>query len=537
MRGLSLRGWCARAATLVVLASAGATAPALTSSAAPSTSWTLVSAGALSTSWSSVAFLGGRWIAVSHAGQFATSTDGSSWVDETVPGGSWGSLAYGDGTYVALSTDDAVPNEMVSSDAVHWTLESGPPGSPQQSGRTPENGQWSSVVFADGLFVAVGADGVIDTSSNGISWTRRFWRPLDDFTSVTYGDGTFVAVDARQGNVLRSSNGTSWSDIFHPLTGALAAPSGGVHYGAVAYGNGNFVAFGDSASGAGYVATSVFGYSWTLHQYAPSEQVGSAAFGCNSFVAAGSTPGASNEILTSPTGQSFTAGSPATAAAPVWTSVAYGAGAFVAVDAAGDIASSRATGCAQSVPFPPQQVSGNVHSGEVWTYMHPSVRAGGAPIEGYRVTISNGQRTYYCRAKIYFQPNCIVTGLTNHGIYWVSAQAYNRFGYSAPTDPEFVIPVADSQLAIAAHPDTTDATPSALELTGIAANAGGYYPVTRVTIHVGSSIMSCEPSPFGECLLSVPRAPAGPVPVYSTYIGWFGHLYRSPTYHIAIPLV
>ena len=39
-------------------------------------------------------------------------------------------------------------------------------------------------------------DTVVVTSTNGTTWLRRFWRPQDDFTSITYGDGRFVAVDA-----------------------------------------------------------------------------------------------------------------------------------------------------------------------------------------------------------------------------------------------------------------------------------------------------------------------------------------------------
>ncbi len=69
---------------------------------------------------------------------------------------------------------------------------------------------------------------------------------------------------------MMSLDGLHWSLIRHPLTGAIAAPVGGVHFSAVTYGNGNFVAFGSSSS-AGYVATSVYGYVWALHQYSPAQ--------------------------------------------------------------------------------------------------------------------------------------------------------------------------------------------------------------------------------------------------------------------------
>ena len=51
-----------------------------------------------------------------------------------------------------------------------------------------------------------------------------------------------------------------------------------------------------------------------------------------------------------------------------WSAVAYGAHRFVAVDALGNIAWSATTAnCAAIVPTTPQQVSGNIHSGMVWT--------------------------------------------------------------------------------------------------------------------------------------------------------------------------
>ncbi|HEY1824387.1 MAG TPA: fibronectin type III domain-containing protein [Acidimicrobiales bacterium] len=532
MRKLSLREWFAGAVMLSAAAGVVIGPSGANSSAAPNPTWTLVPAFASSQSWSSVAYLNAQWIALGHQGDLATSVNGATWSEVATPSGTWQTIAYGNGRYVALSSADAAPNEMISSNAQQWTEEVGPPGSPQQAGRDQQNGQWTSLTYAHGLFVAVGSDGIIDSSPNGVTWTRRFWRPSDDFTSVTYGDGKFIAVDANQGNVLLSLNGTSWSDIFQPLTGVVSAPTGGVHYGAVAYGNGNFVALGDSASGAGYVATSVFGYRWTLRKYSPGEEIGAATFGCNSFLAAGSIGG--DGIITSPTGQTWTP-TGAGAADSAWTSIAYGAGQFMAVDTAGDIASLPASRCAQNAPSPPIQISGSVHSGQVSTYMHPPPRPGGAPVEGYRVAITDGAITRYCHAPVNYQPHCVTRGLTDHQVYWVTAQAYNRYGYSAPSDPEFVVPVADPSLAVAAHPDTTDAVPSDLELTGIAANSSGFYPVTKVLVHVGTSVVTCSPSPFGECLIRVADPPAGTVPVYSSYVGWFGRVYRSPTYHFSIP--
>jgi hypothetical protein len=174
--------------------------------------------------------------------------------------------------------------------------------------------------------------------------------------------------------------------------------------------------------------------------------------------------------------------------------------------------------------------------------MHPSSSAGGARVEGYRVAITDGVTTTYCHAAVYYQPTCIIKGLQNHRIYWVTAQAYNRFGYSAPTDPEFVTPVAAQSLQVAApRVATTESAPSdassassvELQLTGVIANSEGFYPVTTVSVHFGSTLKTCRPNPFGQCLITVSNPPTGAIPTYASYTG-YGRSYRSPTQDIVI---
>jgi hypothetical protein len=177
-------------------------------------------------------------------------------------------------------------------------------------------------------------------------------------------------------------------------------------------------------------------------------------------------------------------------------------------------------------------VSGNIHNGEVWTYMHPPKSNGAAPVLGYRVAITNGVMTRYCGAKVYFEPNCIIKGLKNHQMYWVSTQAFNRFGYSAPTDPEFVIPVAAWSLDAIA-PAVVAPAPAQLQITGVIANGEGIYPTTVVSVHFGSRMVACRPNPFGECALTVADPPVGTVAMYATYSG-YGRSYRSPTYEVRV---
>jgi hypothetical protein len=506
--------------------------PVASSSASATATWTLAQVTPPTGGWSSVVFLHGEWIAFGASGELAVSKNGSTWNEAAAPVGSWRSAAFGAGRFVALSSANAVPNEIVSDDGVAWTTQSGPPGTPQQAGHPSLMGEWMGITYGHGLFAAVSSVGTVVTSTNGISWERRFWRPQDDFTSITYGGGRFIAVDAGEGDVMMSVDGTHWSLIRHPLTGAIAAPAGGLHLSAVTYGNGNFVAFG-SSSGSGYVATSVYGYVWALHEYAPAQAISAAAYGCGSFEAAGQSTATTSSIISSSTGAQWTSNTVATPAAAAWTSIAYGAGRYVAVDAAGDIALSRSdANCRATTPSPPQQVSGNIHNGEVWTYMHPPKSSGAAPVLGYRVAITNGVTTKYCGAKVYYEPNCIIKGLKNHELYWVTTQSFNRLGYSAPTDPEFVIPVAAWSLDATA-PAVVSPAPAHVQITGVIANGEGIYPTTVVSIHFGARLVLCRPNPFGECAVTVANPPVGTVPMYATYSG-YGRSYRSPTYEVSV---
>jgi photosystem II stability/assembly factor-like uncharacterized protein len=50
------------------------------------------------------------------------------------------------------------------------------------------------VTYGNGTFVAVGRNGTILTSRDGVNWTRRTSPTRDWLNSVTYGNGRFVAV-------------------------------------------------------------------------------------------------------------------------------------------------------------------------------------------------------------------------------------------------------------------------------------------------------------------------------------------------------
>jgi len=102
-----------------------------------------------------------------------------------------------------------------------------------------------------GLFVTVGDNGVILTSSDGISWTKRTSGTTKNLYGVTYGNSTFVTV-GDNGTILTSSDGTTWTNK-RTSSGTTKNLYG------VTYGNSTFVTVGDN----GVIITSSDGISWT----------------------------------------------------------------------------------------------------------------------------------------------------------------------------------------------------------------------------------------------------------------------------------
>ena len=273
-------------AVAVALAALGPSVlPVVGATGASLGAWTAASAPVPLGSWFGVAYGDGRWVVVGHTSNVAVSLDGFTWTEYPVPAGSWQTVTYGDGRFVALSSAGTGLNEMTSSDGINWTATSGPAG------------EWTGLTYGGGRFVAVDSLGHIVTSTDGANWTVRFSHSKAHFTSVAYGNGRYVAVDGALGATVVSPNGTGWSYYPTPVPGA--------QWGAVAFGNGNFVTF--DSSGLGEVATSVLGYVWSAHHLTPAQGILGATFGCGAFVADGHAASASDDFFSSPTGASWTA--------------------------------------------------------------------------------------------------------------------------------------------------------------------------------------------------------------------------------------
>jgi hypothetical protein len=185
-----------------------------------------------------------QFIAVGNQGTIVTSPDGVDWIyerPEITPYffNTLRSSAYGNNRIV-IAADDTVITSIDS----YWET------------RTLQPRRLiKAIVFGNGMFVGVGFNGAVLTSTDAVAWSQctsatsfHLYAIVFDSTR-TGGQARFVAV-GDSGTVVTSVNGTSWS--LQPRV---------THYGlkAVAGGNGCLVATGE---GGGTILTSSDGIAW-----------------------------------------------------------------------------------------------------------------------------------------------------------------------------------------------------------------------------------------------------------------------------------
>lgn len=196
----------------------------------------------------------------------------------------------------------------------------------------PQGNALSDLAVAGSLRVAVGSDGAIVTSSDGITWTARVSGTTDSLYSVAWSGSVFVAVGGDKsddhGIILSSPDGITWT----------------WRYGGSILWNVSWIGSRFVAVGAGTIVVSTDGVTWThargdmvYLEQAERTELTAAAWSGSRFIAVGS------EYAAPPTDWSSTAA--------IWTSsngldwepqqsgefvadlqdVTWGAGKFVAV--------------------------------------------------------------------------------------------------------------------------------------------------------------------------------------------------------------
>lgn len=234
----------------------------------------------LSYTYVAVTFGAGKFIAVG-TNVAATSTDGVTWVPQTIPAGTWTSVAYGGTGFVAVASGTS--SVVTSPDGVTW--------SPATS--SPPTSTWSSITYGAGLFLMTSTTSTSAYSTtNGTTWsssTNLAGISSTGLGSMAFGGGRFVGVD--EGTSLSSANGysadgVSWSPGGSLPTISYPPESATSVWGSVAYGNGMFVATVPEVGGSGGTSAAFStngGSSWTSTTL-PAGNWTSISFGNGVFV-------------------------------------------------------------------------------------------------------------------------------------------------------------------------------------------------------------------------------------------------------------
>jgi surface protein len=213
--------------------------------------------------------------------------------------GAWRGIAYGAGRFVSFITNSSIIN--TSTDGITWT-----------TGNFPVIAKWELLKYANGVFVAI-ANGtsISATSPDGITWTQRVLPISTNWVSIAFGNGIFVAIANGTSISATSPDGITWTQRALPIV---------ANWQSIAFGNGIFVAI--VGNNSNIAATSPDGINWTQRVLPISTNWVSMAFGNGIFVAVDQT----NNTLISTDGINWEKGK--LPASSLWKEIAYGGGLF-----------------------------------------------------------------------------------------------------------------------------------------------------------------------------------------------------------------
>jgi hypothetical protein len=269
--------------------------------------------------WRSVAYGNGAWIAVSSNGTnrvMRSTNDGVTWsAIAAAEANKWNSVAYGNGVWIAVSSNGTNRVMRSTNDGVTWSAIA-----------AAEANEWRSVAYGNGAWIAVSSDGtnrVMRSTNDGVTWSAIAAAAANQWNSVAYGNGVWVAVSNSGTNrVMRSTDdGVTWS--------AIAATEAN-EWNSVAYGNGAWIAV--SSNGTNRVMRSTNdGVTWSAIAAAEANRWNSVAYGNGVWVAV-SNSGTNRVMRSTDDGVTWNA---IAVTNSQWNSVAYSNGVWNAVSSTG----------------------------------------------------------------------------------------------------------------------------------------------------------------------------------------------------------
>jgi hypothetical protein len=131
---------------------------------------------------SAVAYGNGRWVVCGDDGGIFTSSDAINWTNNSLPPTTHDlhELAYGNGRFIAF----AISRDLVyhSTNGVDW-----------MSAETPLASQVARARYINGRFMAVGGNGAILFSDDGLTWSGTNAPTTESLNTLAFGKGRYVA--------------------------------------------------------------------------------------------------------------------------------------------------------------------------------------------------------------------------------------------------------------------------------------------------------------------------------------------------------
>lgn len=347
--------------------------------------------------YAAFAYSSDRHVSVGAGGAIGTSTDPEEWtaISNRIASDSLSDVSYGHGRYVAVGghppelerlhnwypeKTGGVRSILVSEDAEQW----------EPVTTSPEAEPLYAVAFANDTFVAVGRNGAIETSPDGLSWTAQSAPIHAHLFDVIHDGDRFIAAGAH-GTILESADGLAWNEVqadaWEPISSLawngslyIATTSSGdvatsttlIHWNwstlkdeislyAAAFNNGRFVAVGGvredwamDTSVKGRIFSSLDGQAWTPVTGDFSTHFRDVIPYQDGFLAVAGSPWEGGRVFTSPDGLEWTSTNDQAIAPPLWGIALLNGHVIVA----GDDASILKLGEAGAIPAILQQPRG-----------------------------------------------------------------------------------------------------------------------------------------------------------------------------------
>jgi len=180
----------------------------------------------------------GRFVGVSQ-NNICTTADGYNWQNNGSFNNTFHGVRYANGQFIAVGDNGSI---FESADGINWNNHS-----------VATSGSFSGVAFGNELYVAAGS--VAATSPDGVAWSLCASNPPAVITRIVYGEGLFVATAYvgsyyyPNGEILTSQDGVNWQVQFTPQS---------ISFSGIAYSGGTFFAIGS----AGTMFKSTDGTNW-----------------------------------------------------------------------------------------------------------------------------------------------------------------------------------------------------------------------------------------------------------------------------------